>query len=260
MEPMVNIALRAARKAGNLIARASDDLTRLRFEAKGKADFVTEVDLASERELIFNLQKTYPDHAFLCEESGRTGPEDAEYLWIIDPLDGTSNFMRGIPHYCISIACTKAGKVEHAVVLDPVRQEEFTASRGRGAQLNGRRLRVSDRVDFKECLIGTGTPFLGHSEDRMAWYLKGLGEIAGNSMGIRRAGAAALDLAYVAAGRLDGFWEVDLKPWDVAAGALLIRESGGLITDFKGSDDVLNGGDVMCGNPKLLKHIAAAIR
>ena len=146
MEPMVNIALRAARKAGNLIARASDDLTRLRFEAKGKADFVTEVDLASERELIFNLQKTYPDHAFLCEESGRTGPEDAEYLWIIDPLDGTSNFMRGIPHYCISIACTKAGKVEHAVVLDPVRQEEFTASRGRGAQLNGRRLRVSDRI------------------------------------------------------------------------------------------------------------------
>ena len=144
MEPMVNIALRAARKAGNLIVRASDDLTRLRFEAKGKADFVTEVDLAAERELLYNLQNTYPDHAFICEESGRTGPDDAEYVWVIDPLDGTSNFMRGIPHYAISMACIKAGKLEHAVVLDPVKQEEFTASRGRGAQLNGRRMRVSD--------------------------------------------------------------------------------------------------------------------
>ena len=168
MEPMVNIALRAARKAGNLIARASDDLTRLRFEAKGKADFVTEVDLASEQELITNLQKTYPDHAFICEESGRTGPEDAEFVWIIDPLDGTSNFMRGIPHYCISMACVRNGKLEHAIILDPVRQEEFTASRGRGAQLNGRRIRVSDRTDLKECLIGTGTPFLWASQ-KIAW-------------------------------------------------------------------------------------------
>ena len=260
MEPMVNIALRAARKAGNLIARASDDLTRLRFEAKGKADFVTEVDLASEQELITNLQKTYPDHAFICEESGRTGPEDAEFVWIIDPLDGTSNFMRGIPHYCISIACVRNGKLEHAIILDPVRQEEFTASRGRGAQLNGRRIRVSDRTDLKECLIGTGTPFLGQSDDRMDWYLKGLGEVAGNSMGIRRAGAAALDLAYVAAGRLDGFWEAGLKPWDLAAGTLLVRESGGLVTDFKGSDNVLDGGEIICANPRLLKQLAAAIR
>lgn len=260
MEPMVNIALRAARKAGNLIARASDDLTRLRFEAKGKADFVTEVDLASEQEILYNLKKTYPDHAFICEESGRTGPEDAEYVWIIDPLDGTSNFMRGVPHYCVSMACVKNGKLEHAIILDPVRQEEFTASRGRGAQVNGRRLRVSDRTNLAECLIGTGTPFLGHCDEQMEWYLKGLGQIAGNSMGIRRMGAAALDLAYVAAGRLDGFWEAGLKPWDIAAGALLIRESGGLVTNFKGSDDVLDGGDIMTANPKLLKQIAASIR
>ena len=223
MEPMVNIALRAARKACNLIVLASDDLTRLRFEAKGKADFVTEVDLAAERELLYNLQNTYPDHAFICEESGRTGPDDAEYVWVIDPLDGTSNFMRCIPHYAISMACIKAGKLEHAVVLDPVKQEEFTASRGRGAQLNGRRMRVSDRTDMRECLFGTGTPWLGNCDDQMDWYVNGLGQVAGSSMCVRRAVAAALYLAYVAAGRLDGFLESGLKPWDIAAGALLIR-------------------------------------
>jgi myo-inositol-1(or 4)-monophosphatase len=169
--------------------------------------------------------------------------------------------MRGIPHYAISMACIKAGKLEHAVVLDPVKQEEFTASRGRGAQLNGRRMRVSDRTDMRECLFGTGTPWLGNCDDQMDWYVKGLGQVAGSSMGVRRAGAAALDLAYVAAGRLDGFWEAGLKPWDIAAGALLIRESGGLITNFQGSDDVLGGnGDIVCANPKLLKQLAAAIR
>ena len=166
MEPTVNIALRAARKAGDIIARASDDLTRLKFEAKGKADFVTEIDLAAEEEIIGSLQKTYPDHAFLCEESGRSGPEDAEHLWIIDPLDGTSNFMRGIPHFCVSIACVSKGQLEHAVILDPIRQEEFTASRGRGAQLNGRRMR-SNRSELRDSLIGTGTPFLGHCDDRL---------------------------------------------------------------------------------------------
>ena len=180
MEPMVNIALRAARKAGNLIVRASDDLSRLRFEAKGKADFVTEVDLAAERELIYNLQSTYPDHAFICEESGRTGPDDAEHVWVIDPLDGTSNFMRGIPHYAISMACIKGGKLEHAVIVDPVKQEEFTASRGRGAQLNGRRIRVSDRSDMRECLFGTGAPWLGNCDDRMDWYIQGLAKVAGS--------------------------------------------------------------------------------
>ncbi|MCH1553526.1 MAG: inositol monophosphatase [Luminiphilus sp.] len=260
MEPTVNIALRAARKAGDIIARASDDISRLRVEAKGKADFVTEVDLAAEEEIISSLQKTYPDHAFLCEESGRTGPEDADYLWIIDPLDGTSNFMRGIPHYCVSIACVAKGKLEHAVILDPIRQEEFTASRGRGAQVNGRRMRVSNRRDLKDSLIGTGTPFLGHCDDRLDWYVKGLTTIAGQSMGIRRMGSAALDLAYVAAGRMDGFWEAGLNAWDVAAGILLVRESGGLVTDFNGSDAVLDGGDIMSANPKLLRQIAGAIR
>lgn len=260
MEPTVNIALRAARKAGDIIARASDDLTRLKFEAKGKADFVTEIDLAAEEEIIGSLQKTYPDHAFLCEESGRSGPEDAEHLWIIDPLDGTSNFMRGIPHFCVSIACVSKGRLEHAVILDPIRQEEFTASRGRGAQLNGRRMRVSSRSELRDSLIGTGTPFLGHCDDQLDWYVKGLATIAGQSMGIRRMGSAALDLAYVAAGRLDGFWEAGLNPWDIAAGTLLIRESGGLVTDFKGSDVVLDGGDIMSANPKLIRQIASAIK
>ena len=169
--------------------------------------------------------------------------------------------MRGIPHYAISMACIKGGKLEHAVIVDPVKQEEFTASRGRGAQLNGRRIRVSDRSDMRECLFGTGSPWLGNCDDRMDWYVQGLAKVAGSSMGIRRAGAAALDLAYVAAGRLDGFWQAGLKPWDIAAGTLLIRESGGLVTNFQGSDDVLGGkGDIVCANPKLLKQLAAAIR
>ena len=260
MEPTATIALRAARKAGDLIVRASNTMERVGYQAKAAADYVTEVDIAAEKEILYHLSKAYPEHRFLCEESGVSGNETSEYTWVIDPLDGTSNFMRGIPHYCISMACVRNGKLEHAVILDPVRQEEFTASRGRGAQLNGRRLRVSDRTDLNDCLIGTGTPFLGQSEDRMDWYLKGLGEVAGKSMGIRRAGAAALDLAYVAAGRLDGFWEAGLKPWDIAAGTLLVRESGGLVTDFKGSDNVLDGGDVICANPRLLKQLAAAIR
>ena len=258
MEPMVNIALRAARKAGNLIARASDDLTRLRFEAKGKADFVTEVDLASEQELITNLQKTYPDHAFICEESGRTGPEDAEFVWIIDPLDGTSNFMRGIPHYCISMACVKrqARACNHPRSCKAGRIHRFTRSRCSVKRSSHPGIRPNRS---KECSSAPAR-LLGQSEDRMDWYLKGLGEVAGNSMGIRRAGAAALDLAYVAAGRLDGFWESGLKPWDLAAGTLLVRESGGLVTDFKGNDNVLGGGDVICANPRLLKQLAVAIR
>ena len=259
MEPMVNIALRAARKAGNLIARASDDLTRLRFEAKGKADFVTEVDLASEQELIFNLQKTYPDHAFICEESGRTGPDDAEFAWIIDPLDGTSNFMRGIPHYAISIGCIKENRLEHAVVLDPVRREEFTASRGRGAQLNGHRIRVSKRTDLRECLLGTGIPFLGHKQALLPQYAASMAELAGQCMGIRRAGAAALDLAYVAAGRFDAFWEVGLKPWDMAAGVLLIKEAGGLVSDTDGSENFMDSGNVVCGAPKIFKQVLQTV-
>jgi myo-inositol-1(or 4)-monophosphatase len=253
------MALRAARKAGEMVVRASDELDRVGHQAKGAADYVTEVDIASEKEIIYHLKKTYPDHAFLCEESGRSGPEDAEYTWVIDPLDGTSNFMRGIPHYAISIGCIKENRLEHAVVLDPVRREEFTASRGRGAQLNGHRIRVSKRTDLRECLLGTGIPFLGHKQALLPQYAASMAELAGQCMGIRRAGAAALDLAYVAAGRFDAFWEVGLKPWDMAAGVLLIKEAGGLVSDIDGSENFMNSGNIVCGAPKIFKQVLQTV-
>ena len=259
MEPMTTIALRAARKAGELIVRASDELDRVGYQAKGAADFVTEVDIASEKEILYHLQKAYPDHAFLGEEGGLTGNEDAEYTWIIDPLDGTSNFLRGIPHYCISIGCMKNGRLEHAVVLDPVRREEFTAARGCGAQLNGHRLRVSNRTELKNSLLGTGMPYLGHHADKAEAYANSMAALSVQSMGIRRMGAAALDLAYVAAGRLDAFWEIGLKPWDMAAGALLVREAGGLIADFQGGDQYMDSGNIVCGAPKLFKQVLQAV-
>ena len=259
MEPMVTIALRAARKAGYLIVRASDELDRVGHQAKGVADYVTEVDIAAEQEILYQLGKAYPDHAFLAEESGQTGNAKSDHLWVIDPLDGTSNFMRGIPHYCVSIACIVDGRLAHAVVFDPVRQEEFTASRGRGAQLNGHRLRVSNRTDLRECLLGTGIPFLGHEQQRLPQYTQTLAELAAQCMGIRRAGAAALDLAYVAAGRFDGFWETGLERWDIAAGALIIKEAGGLISDLSGSERYLDNGQVVCGNPKIFKQLLSTV-
>ena len=259
MEPMVTIALRAARKAGDLIVRASDELDRVGHQAKGVADYVTEVDIAAEQEILYQLGKAYPDHAFLAEESGQTGNAKSDHLWVIDPLDGTSNFMRGIPHYYVSIACIVDGRLAHAVVFDPVRQEEFTASRGRGAQLNGHRLRVSNRTDLRECLLGTGIPFLGHEQQRLPQYTQTLAELAAQCMGIRRAGAAALDLAYVAAGRFDGFWETGLERWDIAAGALIIKEAGGLISDLSGSERYLDNGQVVCGNPKIFKQLLSTV-
>ena len=259
MEPMVTIALRAARKAGDLIVRASDELDRVGHQAKGVADYVTEVDIAAEQEILYQLGKAYPDHAFLAEESGQTGNAKSDHLWVIDPLDGTSNFMCGIPHYCVSIACIVDGRLAHAVVFDPVRQEEFTASRGRGAQLNGHRLRVSNRTDLRECLLGTGIPFLGHEQQRLPQYTQTLAELAAQCMGIRRAGAAALDLAYVAAGRFDGFWETGLERWDIAAGALIIKEAGGLISDLSGSERYLDNGQVVCGNPKIFKQLLSTV-
>ena len=260
MEPMVNIALRAARKVGETIVRASDDLDRLDVQTKGVNDFVTEVDVAAEQEIIYHLQKAYPDHAILGEEGGLVGDENAEYRWVIDPLDGTTNFIRGIPHYAVSIACLRNGKLEHAVIVDPVRREEFTASRGRGAQLNGRRLRVSKLPSLEGALLGTGIPFKDHCDDQLEPYAKSIQVLASQCAGIRRAGAAALDLAYVAAGRLDAFWEIGLEPWDIAAGALLVREAGGLVADINGSDDYLESGNIVCGNPKCFKAVLQATR
>ncbi len=255
MEPMINIALRAARKAGENIVRASDDLDRFDIVAKGVNDYVSEVDINAEQEIIYHLQKAYPDHAILGEETGLTGDENADYRWVIDPLDGTTNFTRGIPHYAVSIACLFKGKLEHAVIVDPVRQEEFTASRGRGAQLNGRRIRVSKRTSLDGALLGTGIPFKGHCDDKLEPYAKSVEVLAGQCAGIRRAGAASLDLAYVAAGRLDAFWEIGLAQWDIAAGALLVKEAGGLIADIDASDRYMESGNIVCGNPKCFKAV-----
>ena len=255
MEPMINIALRAARKVGEQIVRASDDLDQVEFKAKSLNDFVSDVDLNAEQEISYHLRKAFPDHAIMGEETGLDGPEDADYRWVIDPLDGTTNYMRGIPHYAVSIACLYRGKIEHAVVLDPVRREEFTASRGRGAQLNGRRIRVSNVPSLEGALLGTGIPFKNHCDDKLEAYSKTLELLAGQCAGIRRAGAASLDLAYVAAGRLDAFWEIGLAQWDIAAGALLIREAGGLVADIDGSDNFMSSGNIVCGSPKCFKAV-----
>ena len=260
MEPMINIALRAARKAGEQIVRASDDLDQVEFKAKSLNDFVSEVDVSAEREISYHLRKAFPDHAIVGEEGGLDGEEDAEYRWVIDPLDGTTNFMRGIPHYAVSLACLHRGKLEHAVVVDPVRREEFTASRGRGAQLNGRRIRVSKLTSLDGALLGTGIPFKNHCDDKLEPYSKTVELLAGQCAGIRRAGAASLDLAYVAAGRLDAFWEIGLSEWDIAAGALLVREAGGLVADIDGSDNFMASGNIVCGNPKCFKAVLKTTR
>ncbi|MEP5763102.1 MAG: inositol monophosphatase family protein [Halieaceae bacterium] len=260
MEPMTNIALRAARKAGDIIARATEDIDHIDVESKGANDYVSEVDRAAEREIIYHLSKAYPDHAFLGEEGGASGNEDSEYRWIIDPLDGTTNFLRGIPHFAVSIACEYRGKMEHAVVVDPIRREEFVASRGRGARLNDRRIRVSKRKSLDGALLGTGIPFRARHSEHMAAYASSLETLAASCAGIRRAGAAALDLAYVAAGRLDAFWEIGLAPWDIAAGSLLVREAGGLIADFNGEEGYLESGNIVCGNPKCFKAVLQVTR
>lgn len=260
MQPMLNIALRAARKAGDIIARASEQTDRLKIESKGVNDFVTDIDRAAEREIVYHLQKAFPEHAILGEESGLTEGSDADYQWVIDPLDGTTNFIRGIPHYAVSIACLYKGVVEHAVILDPIRREEFTASRGRGAQLNGRRLRVSTLASLEGSLIGTGIPYKSRNEHLIPAYTASLAAVSAQTAGVRRAGAAALDLAYVAAGRLDGFWEIGLNRWDIAAGVLLVREAGGLISDFQGGNNYLDSGHIVAASPKVLKPLLQTIK
>ncbi len=259
MTPMLNIALRAARKAGDKIARATDNLGNIEVKSKGVNNFFTEVDLAAESEIISTLQKFYPEHAILSEEAGLVGIPDSEFRWIIDPLDGTTNFIRGIPHFSVSIACMFKGRLEHGIVLDPIRNEEFTASRGCGAQLNGKRIRVSQVNSLDGSLLGTGIPFKNHCDSKLTEYCMSVDTLAGQSAGIRRAGAASLDLAYVAAGRLDGFWELGLSIWDIAAGTLLITEAGGLISDMSGSQDYLDSGNVVCGNPKCFKEILKVV-
>ncbi len=260
MEPMTHIALRAARKAGELIARAMDDVERLDLESKSVNDFVTEIDRKAEQDIIYDLNKAYPSHSFLGEKGGLSGNTKSDYKWIIDPLDGTTNFIRGIPHFAVSIACEFKGRLEHAVVLDPIRREEFTASRGCGAQLNGRRIRVSQLPGLEHALLGTGIPLLAQQADHMDPYMATLDRLARQSAGIRRAGTASLDLAYVAAGRLDAFWETGLSARDIAGGVLLIREAGGLVSDFRGEENFMESGHVVCGNPKCFKAVLQAVR
>jgi myo-inositol-1(or 4)-monophosphatase len=259
MHPMLNTAVKAARKAGAIINRASLDLDLVRVTAKGRSDFVTEVDRAAEAAVIEVLKQAYPAHAILAEESGASNPEGGdEYTWIIDPLDGTTNFIHGFPQYAVSIGLQHRGQITQAVVYDPTRNELFTATRGRGAFMNDRRLRVSRRAKLSECLIGTGFPFrqLEHLDE----YVRMFKSITEQTAGIRRPGAAALDLCYVAAGRLDGFWEMGLSPWDMAAGSLLILEAGGLVSDFDGEPNYLGAGHIVCGNPKVHGQLLALVR
>ncbi len=257
MQPTVNIALRAARKAGDIIAQAADRVDLIRIEEKERNDFVTNIDRAAEEEIVSQIQRAFPDDNLLGEESGLIKGKNpqAETTWYIDPLDGTTNFIRGIPHFAVSIAAVTKGRIEHAVVYDPIRREEFTASRGRGAAINGRRLRVSKQGEFSGALIGTGIPYRASQQPLMQDYLKCVEHFAKEGSGIRRAGSASLDLAYVAAGRLDAFWEYALRPWDIAAGILLITEAGGLVSDFQGGETFFESGNVVCGNPKLFKEL-----
>ncbi len=259
MHPMLNTAVKAARKAAAIINRASLDLDLIRVSTKGQRDFVTEVDRAAEAAIIDTLSTAYPQHGFLAEESGTShGEPQAEYVWIIDPLDGTTNFIHGFPQYAVSIGLQHRGQITQAVVYDPPRNELFTASRGRGAFLNDRRIRVSRRTKLREALIGTGFPF--RQLDHLDEYVRMFKRITEETAGIRRAGAAALDLAYVAAGRLDGFWEFGLSPWDMAAGGLLIVEAGGIVSDFDGEENFLGTGNVVCGAPKVHEQLLALVQ
>ena len=259
---MVTMALRAARKAGEIITQSFDQLDALKVETKQANDYVTKVDKAAERAIIHILKKAYPDHGFRGEESGihKGSGEGIDYQWVIDPLDGTTNFIRGIPHFAVSIACLYKGRVEHAVIVDPMRDESFSASRGCGASVNGRRLRVSGRRNLNGALLGTGMPFREDQQSYRENYYNMLNILSQETAGIRRPGAASLDLAYVAAGRFDGFWELGLKQWDIAAGCLLITEAGGLVSDLKGGDKYLEQGHIVCGSPKCFKEILTRIQ
>ena len=254
---MLNIAVRAARRAGSIINRASLGGSALQVRSKRANDFVTQVDGAAEEAVIDIVRKAYPDHGFIAEESGETSA-NAEYLWIIDPLDGTTNFIHGFPQYAVSIAVQHRGALAHAVVYDPGKNELFTASQGRGAFLNDRRIRVSKCLKLDDALVGTGFPFkeLG----RLDLYMRQLRTFMEKSSGVRRAGAAALDLAYVACGRLDAFWELGLAPWDMAAGALLIQEAGGLVADITGEQEFMSSGDVCAATPKIFPAVLEAMR
>ena len=250
LHPMLNVAIKAARAAGAIINRAALDVEAVRISQKQVNDFVTEVDHAAEQAIIETLLTAYPGHGILAEETGNThGAKHSDYVWIIDPLDGTTNFIHGFPVYCVSIAMAFKGKIEHAVVYDPTRNDLFTATRGRGAFMNDRRIRVSKRTQLKDCLISTGFPF--RPGDNFKNYMAMMADLMPRTAGLRRPGAAALDLAYVAAGFADGFFESGLSIWDVAAGSLLVTEAGGLVGNFTGEADFLEQKECLAANPRI---------
>jgi myo-inositol-1(or 4)-monophosphatase len=256
---MLNVAVKAARAAGAIINRAALDVEAVRISQKQVNDFVTEVDHASEQAIIENLLTAYPDHGILAEESGsQHGNPNADHIWIIDPLDGTTNFIHGFPVYCVSIALQVRGKLEQAVVYDPTRNDLFTATKGRGAFMNERRIRVSKRVRLDECLLSTGFPF--RPEDDFDKYLRLMGDMMQRTAGLRRPGAAALDLAYVAAGFTDGFFEIGLQAWDMAAGALLVTEAGGLVGNFTGEANYIDQKECMAANPRIYAQMVPLLQ
>jgi myo-inositol-1(or 4)-monophosphatase len=264
MHPMLNTAIKAARRGAAVINRGSFDLDLLKVTKKQHNDFVTEIDQAAEQAIIEVLKNAYPSHAILAEESGASDNlhDDNENVWIIDPLDGTTNFIHGFPQYCVSIALQQRGQITQAVVYDPTRNDLFTATKGAGAYLNEKRIRVGKRDKIADALIGTGFPFRGSGDkgaEALEEYINMFRIMTNSCAGLRRPGAAALDLAYVAAGRLDGFFEKGLKPWDIAAGALLVSEAGGIIGNFKGDGEYLHHGEVIAGSPKVFAQSVALL-
>ena len=254
--PLLNIAIQAARSASRIILRSIDRLDTVSVTEKSRNDFVTDVDKRAEQEIIYVIKSAYPEHSFLAEESG--AQRGSGFCWVIDPLDGTTNFIHGFPQWAISIAVKNADQLEVGVIYDPLRDELFTATRGAGAQLNNRKIRVSKVEKFEKALLGTGFPF--KEMQNVEQYLKGFANILPKVSGIRRAGSAALDLAYVACGRFDGFWETGLSEWDIAAGALIIKEAGGMISDYQGEANFLGNGEVVAGNPKIHKELLIQLK
>jgi myo-inositol-1(or 4)-monophosphatase len=257
MHPVLNIAKRAALEAGKIMLRNWERLDTLQITEKQRIDFVSEVDLQSEQEIIRTLNKIYPDHAILAEESGESGSSD-EYQWIIDPLDGTANYLHGFPHFAVSIGLKHRGRLEAGLIYDPIKQDIFTASRGQGAQLNDRRIRIKPRPSLDGAMVATGIP--ARQMKHKPAFLDMMGDMMSGGAQLRRTGSAALDLAYVAAGRLDGFWEIGLSPWDMAAGAVMVLEAGGLVGDFSGDMHFLESGNIVCGSPKVFKGLLQAIQ
>lgn len=256
MHPILNVATKAAREAGRIINRASQDVGALKVQTKDYNDFVSEVDRAAEQAIIDVLKEAYPTHGFFGEESGKTNTE-ADSIWIIDPLDGTTNFLHNFPCYCVSIALQEKGVLTQAVIYDPVHNDLFTATKGRGAFLNDKRIRVTNRSKLQDGLISTGFPFKDFSY--MDVYVDIFKDMAKKTSGLRRPGSAALDLAYVAAGYTDGFFEINLSPWDIAAGALLVQEAGGIVGDFEGNESWLQTGNIVAANPKVFGQMLQVI-